>query len=109
VSADDKNYPLGAQHPDGLGPVCGLTPNSLARDAHCAATQPRHTELISDQKLAGFHRQFLTLRLYGCVFLHALFPFDYSVVRMGYRRSDTILNLRMSALPSNGSGRSETS
>src|SRR5258708_2495547 len=89
------------QHSYGLGPArCGLTPNSFAGHAHCAEPQPGSH---GDHFRSESHRlswSALSLLLCGCVFLHALFPFGHSVAHMGYGRSEAILNLRMSTLPS---------
>src|ERR1700678_1857322 len=61
------------QYAHGCDPVRRLAPNSLAGDAHSTIPQPRHTQIISNQKLTGLLRRPLFLPLCRCAVRHVDF------------------------------------
>src|ERR1700691_161092 len=61
------------QYAHGFGPVGRLAPNSVAGDAHRPIPQPRHTQIISNQKLTGLLRRPLFLPLCRCAVRHVDF------------------------------------
>src|SRR5271168_2472748 len=73
INEIDSQFDGLPQHTYGFGTICGLTPNSLACDAHSAIPQPGHTEIISDQELTGLLRRTLLLSLCRCAVRHVDF------------------------------------
>src|SRR5208283_5529351 len=50
-----------SQDSDGLGPVRGLTPDSFTRYSHCAESQSRDAQVVSNLELAGLACEFFFL------------------------------------------------
>jgi hypothetical protein len=50
----DSQLDSAPQHPDGLGPIRGLSPNSLPRNSHRAESQARNPKVVSDQEFSRF-------------------------------------------------------
>src|SRR6202166_178839 len=71
VDEVDSQFHSTPQNANGLGPICGLSPNSGSSDSHRAESQARNTEIASDQEFAGFfsgrlislHCKFLILHM----------------------------------------------
>src|ERR1700674_3309733 len=53
VDESNSQFHSAPQNPDGLSPICGLTPNSISRDSHRAESQARNTKIVPDQEFAS--------------------------------------------------------
>ena len=54
VDEIDSQFHGAPHHSYGLGPIRGLTPDSFARDPHCAISKPRDAQIVSNHEFAGF-------------------------------------------------------
>src|ERR1700690_305984 len=72
VDEIDPQFDRAPQHAPTFSSICRLAPNSISRDPHRAESQSRHTEIISDQELAGLRGESPCLVCRRFVFSHTI-------------------------------------
>src|SRR4029077_12600731 len=79
VDEIDSQFDSPPQDPDGLSAIRGLAPDSISRDSHCPESQPRNTQIISDQEFASLPGKSLSLMHCRLAAFHIVPPYPLSM------------------------------